>query len=307
MNHYIFFDKLLDLISKTFSKYLYDIEKEIVHYTNLSGLYGIIGTKKIWATNAYFLNDTSEYIYSINKFKETLQKQNLKIKHKRFKYFSESILTYLEINNHFPPIYTISFSENPDSLGQWRGYGELNRAFNLKFSSSKLWALSGGDVYMLKVVYDELVQNQLIIEIIKNSFNYYTAIKSSDSKKIGLFMNHLSFILNLFLPIIKNPHFKEEAEVRLIINLGYQGENPRFNVQHRIGKHSLIPYVEYSLMPNPSFNISYTDIPALTGITIGPNAYPELAIGSIVSYLQNHKEYNLNAIKITQSKIPFRL
>jgi hypothetical protein len=37
----------------------------LAHYTNLAGLYGIIETGKLWASNVAFLNDREEPLHGV--------------------------------------------------------------------------------------------------------------------------------------------------------------------------------------------------------------------------------------------------
>ena len=109
----------------------------LYHYTNASGLKGILETGSLWATDAEFLNDAqelqfgrSELCHALRAHAESLYSSD------RPEYFGspeysrativQSAVHYLETGNVNEPItgermYVACFCTDDDLLSQWRG------------------------------------------------------------------------------------------------------------------------------------------------------------------------------------------
>lgn len=126
--------KQVEELIKTFAD---PCEGIIYHYTTGEGFHGIVESSELWLTNAEFVNDISEcnalqqeaeLLFGIdelafNRYVEKWWKLFFKGKNER--------------NNY----YIVSFSKEPDSLEQWRAYGDVCigfRAERLKKSGFSL-------------------------------------------------------------------------------------------------------------------------------------------------------------------------
>jgi len=49
------------------------IPKHLYHYTSQKGLLGILQSKKLWMTNILYLNDSSEFLYTVDLVKTELE------------------------------------------------------------------------------------------------------------------------------------------------------------------------------------------------------------------------------------------
>ena len=96
------------------------------HYTTAQGLFGILEEKKIWATDANYMNDYAEIrkgiVYAQLWFKQNQQKINNKM--------GVEHTNIIKMNLQDEPwkqsgqrMFICSFSTEEDSLSQWRGYG----------------------------------------------------------------------------------------------------------------------------------------------------------------------------------------
>jgi len=57
-----------------------DDSKLVFHYTNQEGLLGIIEDKEIWASDAFFVNDSSELNHTLNLAQKlSLKKEGLSL------------------------------------------------------------------------------------------------------------------------------------------------------------------------------------------------------------------------------------
>jgi hypothetical protein len=103
----------------------------LFHYTAAEGLKGIIENNELWASSAYFLNDSTEVIYGYGLLKEALVEWiannprpevslSLEIARDFRRSFDEDLLNVGNIR----PIYLACFCEQDNLLSQWRTYGQ---------------------------------------------------------------------------------------------------------------------------------------------------------------------------------------
>jgi hypothetical protein len=101
----------------------------LFHYTTAEGLKGIVENSELWASSAYFLNDSAEVNYGCGVFEEVLSEWiatsgrdedslALGLAHDLRGQFTDK-----RLNNFAPPIYLTSFCEDGNLLSQWRTYG----------------------------------------------------------------------------------------------------------------------------------------------------------------------------------------
>jgi hypothetical protein len=99
----------------------------IYHYTNASGLIGILKTRAIWATSHLHLNDGLEFEIAAKLFREELEHSSLT--EKQHQVFWELIKQMQE------PRFILSFSQHRDRLSQWRAYCTGGDGYALGFSA----------------------------------------------------------------------------------------------------------------------------------------------------------------------------
>ncbi|WP_164874439.1 DUF2971 domain-containing protein [Rathayibacter festucae] len=139
---------------------------------------------------------------------------------------------WIEVN-----YFVVSFSSDPDSLSQWRGYAGGGQGYALGFERSMFQNMPGWR--LVECVYEEVVALDLARSIVyegmrvvrEGDYNYeledariYTAIYSRAMTEA---------------PVLKHPAFKEEHELRLI-----GGPFGRVAAKVRAGKRGIMPYVE---------------------------------------------------------------
>ncbi len=164
----------------------------LYHYTTWKGLIGILTSKEIWASHHAALNDREETTYARNLLREyarglggTPGLQILKrIKGKASKH-----------------VMVASFSEENDLLSQWRAYGDRGCGVSVGFRSEELRRLrakadkeSISSPDLRRVVYAPGEQIALLRQ---------TLPKLTEFADLAL--------------RLKNPHFYEEREWRLVV------------------------------------------------------------------------------------------
>lgn len=249
---------------------------KIFHYTNLSGLLGILSSKEIWASDCHFLNDGSELLYAQNLF---------------FSEFKKLDLPPLEGGGYRLPrpmadqfgVYITCFCENGDLLSQWRGYGS-DQCYSIGFSIKDLRSLS----------VDQVNPVQYGIEDPGTFFHDYIEYAKQPTESPGFIEDSATKKLLPKLAIIKDPGFSEEKEWRLVKAIQYREAN--------LGAQKI------SFRPSNRGPIGYIKIPiklkSIKEIFIGPGSNVDIKHKAIDAMLQTlglgHK------IKVIDTSIPFR-
>lgn len=138
------------------------IPDRLWHYTSFNGLYGIVETKKIWATDVRFLNDKQEFLHArtiAEKVVEEIEvehKDGLPVKEILHNFISGTF-DYGALSPEKLQVFTASFSASEDQLSQWRGYsrgsGGVSIGFDLRgLRSPQLLKKLGG---FARCVYSE--------------------------------------------------------------------------------------------------------------------------------------------------------
>ncbi len=102
----------------------------LYHYTSAEGLMGIVENNELWATSAYYLNDSAEIFYGYGVLKEVLDEWLNKNPQPEdsitlgvVRYLQRSFQDLLE-KRLLKPIYLTCFCEEDNLLSQWRAYGQ---------------------------------------------------------------------------------------------------------------------------------------------------------------------------------------
>lgn len=114
------------------------IPKEVWHYTNLAGFRGILSSSAIWATEAHFTTDDSEFVHALEVATDFLKSMTAKDSYQK-----RGIDTVLEIvtsafdKGALSPdkseVFVASFSATADLEGQWEQYADKARGVSLAF------------------------------------------------------------------------------------------------------------------------------------------------------------------------------
>jgi hypothetical protein len=281
-----------NIISQNLSTKVPDV---LYHYTNSTGLKGILKSKQIWATKIHYLNDKMELQLAFDYIRDELDKKRVVDGIKQTDEDLESkynALDEIDLVN----VCVASFTEEGDQLSQWRGYCEIGDGYSLGFRGpSLLKQAKRAGFQLVPCVYEEHKHKSIVKELV-DSTNINDTKRSQINKSPITDMSFDDAVLSI-APIIKSESFKEEKEWRLISKpLGYE------IADYRKGAHSLIPYWKFNI------NLAET----LKSIIIGPTAEPDLALWAVYGLLfkefqPSEREVVYEIIKnIKHSKIPYR-
>ncbi len=122
------------------------IPPEVWHYTTLCGFEGILSSNSIWATEAHFTNDKTEFVHSLQvaiEFLENIAPTD--------GYISRARDTTLRIvkdafeegalSQEKTEVYVASFSGAKDRKSQWEEYADDGRGVSLAFDLREIHRL----------------------------------------------------------------------------------------------------------------------------------------------------------------------
>ena len=273
----------------------------LCHYTDMNGLLGIIKSKKLWATNIAYLNDSSEYhdaIRIFNKVIDTLLTNTPDITIQQ-KEFLESIKSNVEGFAGISDLdFITSFTSSPDLLSQWRGYGNGTSGYCLQFSENEIReSLSSKSQLthkIVKCIYDENKKRHEINTLLRKKLDQ---VQDAKGEGVTKSINSTIYDLHSTSASFKNHNFSQEGETR-IITTGIKNNKPIEPLKHqfRQGIYNLIPYTE---VPFPQ--------ESLKAIKIGPTLDQPKARHALELLLKAHCYYcNQSPPQISYSEIPFR-
>lgn len=279
--------------------------KYLYHYTSQKGLIGILDIyskkpkpePKLWMSNILYLNDSSEFTYTLELVMSELTKHKEKLLEKkslselkedegtdgntlrRYEYVESVLKGFLSDNDKITETYLFSLSENGDDLSQWRGYCPKEGGFSICFDFTKL---------------SSIIKNSSIFRIEECVYNLdkQKNIISSMLDKIHSF-NPLFLIYQKIVEIssyFKHNKFNSEREYR-IISYGKPDK-----IKYREGTSMIIPYIEGNLLDkNGKLPISQ--------IIVGPTPHKELSRVSIKNLLTS---IGYEDVDVEYSDIPYR-
>lgn len=302
----------------------YKANKNLYHYTSPEGLIGILGANKLWFTEASCLNDESEgkYLYSLIQdciennmsfdidFVEEVRRRIIENKNtvndSKIDIADEgSEQAYAEEKSKY---FICSFSLDKDALPLWNYYTKTPTSigYNISFSSSKLNKSVERELksdftnrYFYKVIYDEKVQNSIIMEALEIGNRLWH--KYGDN----IYRGDLIFWLKEFFEHIKfgfkHPAFESEKEVRMILRMS------SVKFEELIVHNSETEYNEIKIRPIQGVFVPYVEMnfekTAMNGLMVSPTVKDEMAVESLNLLL---KKYSFNDCTIEKSTVPLK-
>jgi hypothetical protein len=182
-------------------------------------------------------------------------------------------------------ICVCSFSEERDSLSQWRAYASKSSGFAIGFDGLFLDSVAKINKWFLApCIYNEEEKISLVDAIINKALEEKDAEKAAD---------HLSQYLQTYAPILKDNSFRDEREWRLISPV-LSCTKPNFD--YREGSSMLIPFYRLPLQNTEQKFL-------LHEVVIGPTPNPVQSERSVMTFLARNGIYDS---PIEQSKVPYR-
>ena len=282
------------------------------HYTNATGLRGILTDQRLWATQATFLNDSAEGSYGVARFMRALREfRDDAAPAETRDYLDwlceggwEPILTTFE-PQHFA-VFVACFCENGDLLSQWRAYsgGDTAGGYAIGFEtpgSPLAWPMTAPGNHRLamrRIRYDDDEQGTVCNAL----FAPLAGLLASDPKDLVVqhaFQGALMDALLDAATTFKHPAFAEEREWR-VVYVRPRDEDP-LPVEHRTVGGMVVPYV--SLVLPAAVGADPGRLP-VTRVSCGPSTDPARKQDGVRSLLRS---LDLSGVAVEGSLAPLRL
>jgi Protein of unknown function (DUF2971) len=281
-------------------------DKPLYHYTTQKGLLGIIKDRQIWATHTQYLNDRREFLHAVDLVREEINRlldeaqahypPGLRPYSARTKALA-TMQGALSLSPQSINVCVCSFSEERDSLSQWRAYGG-GSGFAVGFSGQALRAATEKQQWFLApCIYDPAAQRSLVRALVEEVLEeHLDGSLSEDQKEDSLLKavgGNLLPYLNRYAPILKDESFKEEREWRII-------SPPLFSqhLDYREGRSVIVPYYKLPLCEDNQHL-------ELHGVVIGPTPDGDRSKSSLISLLVSHK-VGMPRSGVSLSQVPYR-
>ncbi len=284
---------ILDIVNKPAPVKLY-------HYTDLSSLVGIISCEEFWMSNLFYQNDKDEYEIGLNNFRAVLEKIKKKYSSdKKITIFLNSLDSALELLSR-QSVYTLSLSEEPDLISQWRGYADNCKGVRIELSDFSKMKEPG--VQLLPCLYNSEDHEKYVEELVNKAVDIFSKTNETGVTKKSDFSGSErtysdaiqaagSFFIstaNVACGIIKSNCFSEEKEWRLI----------KFRpneIYFRSRPNLIVPYIKKHI---PNFKNILTDVMICS-------AAEKDSLRRSIRFMLDEKGFRETTV--SDSNIPYRL
>lgn len=265
----------------------------LYHYTTQRGLLGIIKDQGIRATHFRHLNDTEELHHAR---KLLLERADVTILPEVRQPVTQALEGLDDPNFN---LFVASFSEDPDSLPQWRAHAAVEPGYALGFRLKDVKLPQHFKI--LKCIYGETEQRQKADEILtgivkKLSNNVPNGVKAQTYAHVDT-----AFALIDHALAFKHSAFEHEKEWRIVSRS--MMDDPPYDdtpLDFRHGKSGIIPYRR---VPLSDRNGCLT----LAEVVVGPCTSPDQSCRSVRSFLMSRLgDLAAGSIQVRNSKIPYR-
>ena len=280
------------------AEFLTEPSQDLFHYTTGDGFLKIIESKKLLATHISCLNDTSEVLYAIEKFRDKLEGKLTQPLPSKIKQLFERLKLVVDderIENS--PVYVACFSAVDDDLSQWRAYGGGEGGYAIRFDGTELRKKDGSEAVLVKVWYDETEQERLLSRIVtltERTFTQLSAYQAEENMDTLISVFFENWLRNLYFlaPCFKHHKFSAEQEWRYISYLGGKDASQR-------------RFVQKSSMLVRQIFLNWNEKLPITGITVGPCRHVPQSMSAVTEYMEMY-DYKVDADFVKRTAVPFR-
>lgn len=236
----------------------------LFHYTSAIGLKGIIENRTIWASDFHHLNDTGEI--------HTGQKLGASLIQSIFAGMGDygngliGLATAITENLAMANIFVASFSEDDDSLPQWRAYADDGHGVAIGMSlRNDLWPEQGlfGRI-LVKCSYSEEETEERLrkaLSRMREALDRLLAEDHANPRALGLIWAVVRTVVfevaHLATAGLKHPSFASEREWRFVAHADPWSQREQIKI--RPSRFCVTPYIELPF-----------DLTAIRSLKLGP-------------------------------------
>jgi Protein of unknown function (DUF2971) len=243
-------------------------DRALFHYTDLSGLRGIVIDDDLWLTNSRFSNDDKEMTFGYAIAKGVLDQELAEPGKDRE--FLEEVRRLLDSSTP-EGVYICCFCARDNLLSQWRGYGANGTGVSVEIDAKEFSWATGPDMplglmRLWKVYYHRPRQEDMVRKAISFGRTQLRHIDLQDRARMT------ADVIEFFIPTFKDADFSEEDEWRLIFT---PASACRVMPQFRVARQMLVPYYRFRELLNEARANGLERLP-IRKVMIGPNPQSSL-------------------------------
>lgn len=279
----------------------------VYHYTDPTGLLGILSDGQLWATDIHYLNDSSELLHAERMHRQVIDEIDLQFpegapERRLAKEARERRSALKEMVD----TYVVCFSARDDMWTQWSTYGSRGAGFSIGFDRRKLEATIQAPwhavdftnllkaailpkAHLAKVQYSEEDQKRAL----RRAFTLYSSLVSTRSSQERVASCARALVDNVAhtASLYKHPCFEPEAEWRVVITaLGGNSD-----LCFRASRRTVVPFLK-TVRPEDG------KLPVVS-ITIGPTLQQELSKRSVQALLDARRYFREVGIRVSHLPI----
>ena len=226
-----------------------EVPPVLYHYTSADAVLGIITRRELWASQARFLNDTTEISHGLDLCLTHLHARRGSGYRTHFVDTVQRVLEQMAGRDGTPgfDVYVACFSDGNDIIPQWKGYASDGAGYALGFDLVRAATLS--DTTPHRVIYGEREQHLILdslvdgyLTVLDRSLQAHSDQEEETAKAVGL---TLTSALLRILVCFKQDMFSHEREWRLVELVAQS--NQKRQCKFRSSRGVILPYIELSL------------------------------------------------------------
>ena len=276
------------ITSEIFSR---EPKETLYHYTTFKGLFGIVESRSLWASDIRYMNDAAEFRHTVDLVRKEIKRRiNNKADNVQLLNAFADWLSRKLTNGHL--LFACSFRENGNLLSQWRGYSSIGKGVSLGFNPDLLSKLAKQQGFKIaRCIYNPEEQAVLIAKLVNALEELAVELQGLDYEQL---FDRIEADVLTITAILKHPSFQEESEWRVISPSYSEQSCP--NVKFREGTSVIVPYL--------AFELSHEEKLPLQHVFLGPSPNSPSSINSLKMFLARHDAMPMQGI--SNCKIPFR-
>lgn len=260
----------------------------LYHYTSAYGLFGILSSGILRASNFSYLNDSTEIQYGRKLAQDMLLKYiNEDYIPKSIKEMLSLTVEALEDIGKGIDIYLACFCVDADLLSQWRGYGSVKGRYCIGFNTEKL--PDGPKYNLYRVIYEQKEQKGKLESVIRD------AIIAMEDCASDEFKSEVAKVLTKkiidVICCLKHPGFREEKEWRVVFR-AESIDNIKFDTSNGLIK----PFIEI-------WKATRSKKLPVSEILIGSSRFIANLLKSVELLLL---KYDYKDVEVKESSVPFQ-
>lgn len=273
----------------------------LYHYCDANALLNIFRSRKVWATDTSYLNDTTELVSLFQGLARHLKPATTDTE----RFVRENMLVVAEFAPKFRrsviglSSYVSCFSGDGDVLSQWRAYAANGKGFAIGYDPRQLLSLRDGGGTLKRMLYRGDTEEG----IVRRYYDQVVAALAALGGRLDRYgfpsmdlAEWLRLRMSEFLHEVafesKHPAFSEEREWRILAETG--------DLQFRASNDRIVPYrlLDMSSADEPS-------LMPIREIVIGPCA-DRMESERALTYLAHAHGYGHSRIHFRRSAAPYR-